>query len=98
MSQISPNGPRKRCAPMFAFSLVAGVLCLGVVGCGGGAGTQSGFKRGGGEGPMAAPAGEFNKQNAEQYGAIVGNEVRAAKVEPRSTFSAHVNTASYSNI
>jgi Ca-activated chloride channel family protein len=87
---------------MFAFILVSGTFCLGFTGCGGGAGT-TGFKRGGGEGGLANPAapgatGEFNKQNAEQYGAIVENEFRAAKVEPRSTFSADVNTASYSNI
>src|SRR6266545_3418673 len=96
MAQVSPNGPRKRCAPMVAFILVAGAFCLGFTGCGGGA-TMNGTKRGGGEATMAAP-GEFNKQNAEQYGAIVENEFRSSLVEPRSTFSADVNTASYSNV
>ena len=95
MSQISPNGRRKRCAQVVALALVAGALCLGLTGCGGGA-TFNGTKRGsGGESPAA---GEFNKQNAEDYGAVVENEFRSPLVEPRSTFSADVNTASYSNV
>ena len=94
MSQISPNGPRKRYAPMVAFTLVAGALCLGFTGCGGG--TTPGAK--GVAESKLAPPGEFNKQNAEQYGAIVENEFRSPLVAPRSTFSADVNTASYSNV
>ncbi len=93
MSQISPNGLRKRCAQTVALGLIAGALCLGLTGCGGGGTT--GFKRGGGEAPAAR---EFNKQNAEDYGAVVENEFRSPLVEPRSTFSADVNTASYSNV
>jgi Ca-activated chloride channel family protein len=81
---------------------MVGALCLGLVGCGGSGGT-TGYKRDGGAkggpgSPEAAPAGEFNKQNAEVYGAIVENEFRSPLVEPRSTFSADVNTAAYSNV
>ena len=92
MSQVSPNGRRKRYAHTVALALI-GAAVFGLTGCGGGSST--GAKRGGGEAPTA---GEFNKQNAEEYGAIVENEFRSPLVEPRSTFSADVNTASYSNV
>ena len=94
MSQVSPNGRRKRYAHTVALALIASGVGLGLTGCGGG-GTFNGAKRGGAEAPAA---GEFNKQNAEEYGAIVENEFRSPLVEPRSTFSADVNTASYSNV
>ncbi len=93
MSQISPNGQRKRYVHTVALALL-GAAAFGLAGCGGGATT--GAKRGGSEAP--AVAGEFNKLNAETYGAIVENEFRSPLVEPRSTFSADVNTASYSNV
>jgi Ca-activated chloride channel family protein len=40
----------------------------------------------------------FDKANAEAYGTIVENPFRAVAVAPLSTFSADVNTASYSNV
>ncbi len=78
MSRISPSGPRGRCAPTAAMALIAGALCVGSIGCGGG-----------------APAPDYNSLNAEQYGLITENEFRSPLVEPRSTFSSDVNTASY---
>ncbi|MBX9624835.1 MAG: VWA domain-containing protein [Gemmataceae bacterium] len=47
-----------------------------------------------------APAGgeEFNRQNAEQYGVYRENEFVSPRTTPLSTFSADVNTASYSNV
>src|SRR4051794_25410234 len=92
MSQVSPNGQRKRCAQVFALTLVAGVLCAGLTGCGGGGNFAPNAPRG------EVATGDFNKQNAEQYGAIVENEFRSPLVVPLSTFSADVNTASYSNV
>jgi Ca-activated chloride channel family protein len=62
-------------------ALIAGALCVGSIGCGGG-----------------APAPDYNSLNAEQYGLITENEFRSPLVEPRSTFSSDVNTASYSNL
>jgi Ca-activated chloride channel family protein len=43
-------------------------------------------------------ADDFNKMQVEAYGTIVENPFRSPKVAPYSTFSADVNTASYSNI
>ena len=49
--------------------------------------------------PAPPPAGEqFNQQNAEQYGVYRENPFVAPTVAPLSTFSADVNTASYSNV
>jgi Ca-activated chloride channel family protein len=96
MSQHSPNGSRKRYAPTLALALIGGVVAFGLTGCGGAATT--GYKRNGGGSDVPAVAGGFNKQNAESYGAIVENEFRSPLVEPRSTFSADVNTASYANV
>src|SRR5258708_25517069 len=73
--------------------VVGGVLWLGVIGCSGGGTT--GFKR---DGAPNAPPADFNAMNAEQYGSVIENEFRSPLVEPRSTFSADVNTASYSNV
>ena len=39
-----------------------------------------------------------NKAQVEAYGNIVENPFRSPSVAPRSTFSADVNTASYSNV
>ncbi|MBN9118064.1 MAG: von Willebrand factor type A domain-containing protein [Planctomycetes bacterium] len=96
MSQNSPNGSRRRYALPLALAILGGAS-LGLTGCGGGGTT--GFKRGGDAAEASAvPTGEFNKQNAESYGAIVENEFRSPLVAPRSTFSADVNTASYANV
>jgi Ca-activated chloride channel homolog len=100
MSQISPNGSRRRHALMVATVLLGGALSVGATGCGG-AGTQRSPAQHepGMTAPAApAPAGDFNGQNAESYGAVVENEFRSPLVEPRSTFSSEVNTASYANI
>ena len=48
--------------------------------------------------PFPAPAGEFNQSNAEKYGTYRENEFRSPQVAALSTFSADVNTASYSNV
>jgi Ca-activated chloride channel family protein len=49
--------------------------------------------------PKAAPDPKApDKANAEEYAAVVENPFRAVAVAPRSTFSADVNTASYSNV
>jgi len=91
MSWVSPNGPRKRYAHAVVMTLVFGALCAMLAGCGGG---------GAGMSPKlgAGSEGNFNAMNAENYGAIVENEFHSPLVEPRSTFSADVNTASYSNV
>src|SRR5262245_2024909 len=48
--------------------------------------------------PMALNAFNPDKANAETYGTIIENPFRSPLVAPRSTFSADVNTASYSNV
>jgi Ca-activated chloride channel family protein len=106
MSQFSPNGLRKRYAPTIALVLVAGALCAGVFGCdkkGDAERASRSIER------NAVPTvnkltlqtnfrPSFNAMNAEQYGAFLENEFRSPLVEPLSTFSSDVNTASYSNV
>src|SRR5262245_581174 len=56
---------------------------------------------GGSQKPPASqpvPPGEYNAQNAEKYGTYRENEFRSPLVAAFSTFSADVNTASYSNV
>ncbi|MBY0461542.1 MAG: VWA domain-containing protein [Gemmataceae bacterium] len=96
MSQANPSGWQRH-ARTLALALAAGAGCFVLAGC-----------NGGGKAPMAGDAPmqvgakfapeDANKQNAESYGAIVENEFRSPLVEPRSTFSSDVNTASYSNV
>ncbi len=69
-------------------------LCFLLTACGGGA--NMAFK-------PAAPreavgAADPNKAQVEAYGTIVENPFRSPAVAPLSTFSADVNTASYSNV
>src|SRR5262245_18615825 len=90
MSRVSPNGLRRRYARALALALVFGGLCITLVGCG-----DAAIKM---EAPGSITPSDFNAMKAEQYGAIVENEFRSPLVEPRSTFSADVNTASYSNV
>jgi Ca-activated chloride channel family protein len=97
MSRISPNVPRGRHAPRVAAVVVAGILCLGAVGCGGGT-TSSPFQAAAPEAATRAPDAGANAQHAESYGAIVENDFRSPLVDPRSTFSSEVNTASYANV
>ena len=96
MSQTNPNGLRKRYIHVVAFALIASAG-LGFTGCGGGQGPHEAKMSADGMVAQSAPD-SFNKQNAESYSAIVENEYRSPLVEPRSTFSADVNTASYSNV
>jgi Ca-activated chloride channel family protein len=48
--------------------------------------------------PAAGKPADDNAQNAERYGLYRENEYRSPLVAPLSTFSADVNTASYSNV
>jgi Ca-activated chloride channel family protein len=48
--------------------------------------------------PQPIPPDEYNAQNAEKYGTYRENEFRSPLVAAFSTFSADVNTASYSNV
>jgi Ca-activated chloride channel family protein len=95
MALIGPYGRPGRRAR--AVAAIVAFLTLGAVGCGGG-GPGTGFKRDGAGGPPGAPGTDFNAQNAENYGAIVENDFHSPLVEPRSTFSSEVNTASYANV
>ena len=109
MSRLTPNGRRKRYALMVATVLLGSALSVGATGCGGGK-EPGAPMTGPGEAkqvdfaqlklpPMVSqPAGEFNGQKAESYSAVVENEFRSPLVEPRSTFSSDVNTASYANV
>ncbi len=78
-----------------------GGLCFLLTACGGGMnprGMNVGASR---DAAMAEPAlagGDPDKMKAEEYSTIVENPFRAVSVAPLSTFSADVNTASYSNI
>jgi Ca-activated chloride channel family protein len=57
------------------------------------------LREGGAAGPAAKPAPTgYNAQNAEAYGTYQENEFRSPLVAALSTFSADVNTASYSNV
>ncbi len=67
-------------------------------GFGGGGFGGGGFQGGGGAPQRPAPPTGYNAQNAEQYGTHAENEFRSPLVAPLSTFSAEVNTASYSNV
>jgi Ca-activated chloride channel family protein len=90
---------------VIALAILTGALCAAFIGCSScpsspekssGQGT---YKDGPG-GIIALPSGgpDFNALKAEQYGAIEENEFRTPLVAPLSTFSADVNTASYSNV
>lgn len=92
MSQQNPFGWWHRYARTVALAFLAGALGIGAVGCG-----SKGVSPSMESAPGFAP-GDFDKMNAESYGTIVENEFRSPLVEPRSTFSSEVNTASYSNV
>ena len=71
----------------------------GFAGGGGKGGGRGGEAKGQPQpGNPAAPGEEYNRQNAEAYGVFVENEFRTPLVAPLSTFSADVNTASYSGV
>jgi Ca-activated chloride channel family protein len=94
MSRFLPVG--RRCARVLPM-LVLGALCFLLTACGGNAPVGVG---GGRERAAMTPADLANpdKAQAEAYGTIVENPFRAVAVAPLSTFSADVNTASYSNV
>jgi Ca-activated chloride channel family protein len=100
MSRLVPVGPRARRARSLAALLVGG-LCLSLTACGGGSssGKAAGYAGGMPVAHPEAPApGGFDKLQQEAYAPIVENPFRSPLVEPRSTFSADVNTAAYSNV
>jgi len=67
-------------------------LCFLLTACGGGMGNR------GANAPEASVAMNADKAQVEAYGTIVENPFQSPSVAPLSTFSADVNTASYSNI
>ncbi|MDB5309274.1 MAG: hypothetical protein JWO38_3476 [Gemmataceae bacterium] len=59
---------------------------------------QPGGRPAGGAAGQPPGGGEVNRQDAERYGVYQENEFRSPHAAPLSTFSADVNTASYSNV
>jgi len=94
MSTSSPNGRRPRCARIAALAAL-GCLTFFFTACGGGGMPTSGTSRGFG---AAEPHEDFDKLQQEQYGALVENPFQSPRTAQLSTFSADVNTASYSNV
>ena len=98
MSRFQPIGLPRRCArvvPMF----LLGALCLTLTACGAGSGIK-GIKGDANGAAQVAPQATSDDpvKNREAYATIVENPFRAVTVAPLSTFSADVNTASYSNV
>lgn len=91
MSRFLPVG--RRCARVLPLAALGG-LCFLLTACGGAGGPPAAKM---GTSPELAGA-DFNKMDAEAYGHITENPFRAVSVAPLSTFSADVNTASYSNV
>jgi Ca-activated chloride channel family protein len=108
MSRLIPVGRRRASVLQFLPMLLVGSTFLLAVGCGGGANAPKAARSGDGAGGMGAPGlnqppntnpkTDQDKGNSETYGTIVENPFRSPLVAPRSTFSADVNTASYSNV
>jgi Ca-activated chloride channel family protein len=82
--------------------VAVGVLSLFLTACGAGSSSKSGAeptKHGGAMAPeQPLVDADHDKQKREDYGAIVENPFESVKATPLSTFSADVNTASYSNV
>lgn len=94
MSTQSPLGRMPRRARIAAF-LALGCLTFLLTACGGGSPNKGGWH----DSSFAAPAAkDFDKLQQEQYGHIVENPFQSPLTAPLSTFSADVNTASYSNV
>ena len=72
---------------------ILGGLCLLFTACGGGSGVPSKAAY-----SKLDSGADYDKAQAEAYGTIVENPFQSPLVAPRSTFSADVNTASYSNV
>ena len=105
-----PSGALRRRAHILP-ALGLGGLCLALVGCGAAGPTVTTTKSGTSsttmkEGidpaqmppPAAAAPKPYPAGSQEGYAPIVENPFRAARTTPLSTFSAEVNTASYSNV
>jgi Ca-activated chloride channel family protein len=97
MSQSQPICLRRRCVRLLPFLLLGG-LCLTLTACGAGSSESHARKSDSGEARLAAPSADPNKANQETYTATVDNPFQSVAVAPLSTFSADVNTASYSNV
>jgi Ca-activated chloride channel family protein len=91
MFRVNQFGSRSaRIAPLF----LLGGLCLVLTAC-----DKGGVRMAADGGRAELAAGkDFDPANAEAYGTIVENPFRSVAVAPLSTFSADVNTASYSNV
>src|SRR5262249_50836920 len=80
--------------------VIVGSVCFLAIGCGDGAsmhGTR-GMRSAPDSARLDPDSNNYDKLNAETYGLIVENPFHSPLVAPRSTFSADVNTASYSNV
>lgn len=94
MSTHSPSGAGPRRARIAALAAL-GLATFFFTACG--AGSPNTKSATGKAGPEALGA-DYDKLQQEQYGAIVENPFQSPQVAPLSTFSADVNTASYSNV
>jgi Ca-activated chloride channel family protein len=100
MSRSSPSGPRQWCACVVPIIVVCG-LCVALTACGTdpSRGAKPTEGRWGGAKVADAPAESlYDSQKREDYVAVTENPFQSVKSAPLSTFSADVNTASYSNI
>lgn len=79
-----------------AAAVLLGGLVFAVAGCSGSAPLGEAKRVSFGAAPPAG--GEGERQNAEAYDRIVENPYQTVAAAPLSTFSADVNTASYSNV
>jgi Ca-activated chloride channel family protein len=80
---------------------LAAAFLLAATGCGGGSALRSPTAASPAGGPVPPPIGPDraeSKAGGEAYATIVENPFRLAKSAPLSTFSADVNSASYSNV
>ncbi|HXD88877.1 MAG TPA: VWA domain-containing protein [Urbifossiella sp.] len=93
MSSFMRMPLRAHCGRKLSILLLGG-LCLALTACGAGVKHAAGGKRAARE---LAPA-EANQANSETYTHTVDNPFRSVADAPLSTFSADVNTASYSNV
>jgi len=94
MFHSRPIGLRTRCARTLA-ALLLGGACIAITACGAGSSITKSSHQGA---PAEALQLDPNKANQESYTATVENPFRSVAVAPLSTFSADVNTASYSNV
>lgn len=110
MSHIAPQGKRRGYACSATLTILTGICLTTAAGCGGGAANSTFSFVGSRLQPNAVNARvgvppqvqqmveEYNKLQQEAYAPIVENDFQSPLTAPLSTFSADVNTASYSNI